>query len=152
MTILNIYDPQTTASVLARLENLKYDTVPQWGKMNAPQVLAHLNVSYDLAYGRKENKANFLMKFILKAFIKPIVVGEKPYAKNSGTAPVFVISDNRDFEAEKAKFIDNIKITEQNGAKYFEGKFNASFGVMSAKEWNNMFYKHIDHHFTQFGI
>lgn len=152
MTILNIFDPQTTASVLTRLENLKYDTVPQWGKMNASQVLAHLNVSYDLAYGRKESKSNFLMKFIVKTFIKPIVVGEKAYGRNSGTAPVFIISDNRDFEAEKAKLIENIKTTEKNGAQYFEGKLNASFGVMSAKEWNNMFYKHIDHHFTQFGI
>jgi len=38
------------------------------------------------------------------------------------------------------------------GALYFEGRESLSFGKLTSKEWNNLFYKHIDHHFTQFGI
>ncbi|MCJ8164098.1 hypothetical protein MKJ04_04535 [Pontibacter sp. E15-1] len=27
-----------------------------------------------------------------------------------------------------------------------------SFGRLSSQEWNNMFYKHLDHHLSQFGV
>jgi hypothetical protein len=80
------------------------------------------------------------------------VVSEKPYKKNSHTAPEFIIADERDFEKEKSKFIDNVKQTEAHGAQYFEGRESSSFGAMTAKEWSTQFYKHINHHFTQFGV
>ena len=34
---------------------------------------------------------------------------------------------------------------------FFEGKVSSSFGSMTSKEWSTQFYKHIDHHFRQFG-
>jgi hypothetical protein len=37
------------------------------------------------------------MKLILTAFVKKIVVGEKPYKHNSQTAPAFIVKDNRNF-------------------------------------------------------
>lgn len=152
MTLLNIFDSKTTEKTFERLEKLNYMSKPQWGKMNVAQMLAHLNVAYDLAYERIPYKSSGFKKFILKLLVKPLVVSEKPYKKNSHTAPEFIIADERDFEKEKSKFIDNVKQTEAHGAKYFEGKVSASFGPMTAKEWSNQFYKHIEHHFTQFGI
>ena len=152
MIILNTFDPKTTEKTFERLEKLNYMSKPQWGKMNVAQMLAHLNVAYDLAYERIPYKSSGFKKFILKLLVKPLVVSEKPYKKNSHTAPEFIIADARDFEKEKSKFIDNVKQTEAHGAKYFEGKESSSFGVMTAKEWSNQFYKHIDHHFTQFGV
>ncbi|MBI3520784.1 MAG: DUF1569 domain-containing protein [Bacteroidetes bacterium] len=152
MTLLNTFDPKTTEETFKRLEKLTYMSKPQWGKMNAAQMLAHLNVAYDLAYGRKTSNPNFFTKLMLKLFVKGIVVGEKPYSKNSPTGPDFLISDERDFEKEKAKFIDNVKQTEAHGTTYFEGKESASFGKLTAKQWSIQFYKHLDHHFTQFGV
>ena len=35
---------------------------------------------------------------------------------------------------------------------YFDGKESHSFGPLNKTEWNNMFYKHADHHLTQFGV
>ena len=92
------------------------------------------------------------MKWILKTFIKKKVVGEQAYPPNSLTAPVFIVADQREFESEKAALIQNIKDVQQKGASYFEGRESASFGPLTAIEWNNMFYKHLDHHFTQFGV
>ena len=34
----------------------------------------------------------------------------------------------------------------------FEGKESNSFGPLTKGEWNNMFYKHLDHHLSQFGV
>ncbi len=152
MTILNTFDPKTTETVFARLEKLNYMSKPQWGKMNVAQMLAHLNVTYDLAYDRVQSPANFFVKLMLKLLVKPLVTNDKPYKKNSHTAPVFIITNERDFEKEKSTFIDNVKKTEANGVAFFEGKISSSFGPMTAKEWSTQFYKHIDHHFTQFGV
>ena len=148
----NVFEDSTTNSTLERLEKLTFDTQPQWGKMNASQMLAHLNVAYDMAYTEKQSKSSWFTKFLMKAFVKGIVVGEKPYAKNSRTAPQFLITTEKEFSEEKAKFIDNVKKTQENGAKYFEGRESASFGALTAKQWSNMFSKHIEHHFAQFGV
>lgn len=152
MQLRDIFDPNTTKLCLERLNKLKPDTVPKWGKMNAPQMLAHLNVPYDLTYGKLDPKLNGFMKLMLKWFVKPGVVGNKPYKKNSKTAPFFLIQDERDFELEKAKLIDYINKTEKLGTAHFEGRDYVSFGKMSASEWSNLFYKHMNHHFSQFGI
>ena len=65
---------------------------------------------------------------------------------------VFLVADERDFEKEKQVFIENIMATQEKGYGFFDGKTSVSFGPLSGTEWNNMFYKHIDHHFMQFGI
>lgn len=152
MHLLIVFEKSTTFYILDRLENLNQDTSPLWGKMTAPQMLAHLNVSYDVAFDKLKVKNNAFMKWLLKTFLKEAVVGEKPYPKNSRTAPYFIQSEPKDFDQEKQNFIENIKKVEQLGEAHFEGKDSVSFGKMTAMEWSNLFYKHLDHHFTQFGI
>lgn len=149
MALPSIFDSSTTQKHLERLEKLTANTKPQWGKMNAPQMLAHLNVAYASSAGPKKG---FMTRLMMKMFVKNIVVGEKPYAKNSRTAPEFIIADERVFEKEKANLISNIKDIEAKGSSYFSGKENPAFGVLTTQEWSNLFYKHIEHHFEQFGI
>jgi len=153
MALLNVFESSTTTTILDRLEKLKPDTQPQWGKMNSGQMLAHLNVGYGIAFGEVEVKYNFFMKTMLKLFVKKTVNNENPpYKRNGQTAPIFVISDERDFKKEKAKLIDYVKRTEQKGAAFFDGRESPAFGALTSKEWNTQFYKHLDHHFTQFGL
>lgn len=151
MALPSTFDPKTTEETFKRLEKITYVSKPQWGKMNSAQMLAHLNVTYDLAYDKVQSPANFFTKILLKLLVKPIVTNEKSYKKNSHTAPIFIITDERDFEKEKSIFINNVKETEAKGVAFFDGKLSSSFGAMTAKEWSTQFYKHIDHHFTQFG-
>jgi hypothetical protein len=152
MALPNIFNTATTEETLKRLENLTPNSQPKWGKMNAAQMLAHLNVAYDIAYGKTKTNPGFMIKLMMKLFIKNVIVSEKPYPQNSRTAPEFVIANERDFEKEKTLYIANVKDTEKNGASYFEGKSNPSMGALTSTEWNNLFYKHTNHHFQQFGI
>jgi PHD/YefM family antitoxin component YafN of YafNO toxin-antitoxin module len=152
MALPNIFEPSVTATTLERLKNLSPESKPVWGTMNSAQMLAHLNVAYDVTYGKMTPKVGGFMKLMMKLFVKKMVVSEKPYKKNSRTAPYFVIADAREFDAEKTKLADYIKTTEAKGAAFFEGKESISFGKMSSQEWNNQFYKHMNHHFQQFGV
>jgi hypothetical protein len=151
MALPNIFSEKISNDVIERINNLTPETTAEWGKMNASQMLAHCNVSYELVYGNKHPKPNGFMKFILKMLVKDKVVSEAPYKRHSPTAPAFKIKGERDFETEKGRLIDYIQKTQQLGEKEFSGKESHSFGKLNIDEWNNMFYKHLDHHLTQFG-
>ena len=88
----------------------------------------------------------------MKLFVKNAVVNEKPYPKNSATAPAFRITSEKDFELEKIRLIEYIKKTQALGRSQFDGKESLSFGPLTAQEWNNLFYKHLNHHLSQFGV
>jgi hypothetical protein len=152
MALPNIFTKSVTDGVVQRINNLTATTQPQWGKMAVAQMLAHCCVSYEMVYEDKHPKPNFFVGFILKTFVKKNIVNEVPYKKNSGTAPAFIIKGDRDFEAEKARLIGFIERTQALGEAHFDGKESNSFGNLTKTEWNNLFYKHLDHHLTQFGI
>lgn len=146
------FDQNHTNEAIARINQLTSTTTPQWGKMNVAQMLAHLNVAYDMAYTDKYPSPNFLVRWLLTRFVKQGVVGPKPYPKNGRTAPAFLVDANQDFEKEKKKLIDYVKQTQSLGADHFEQKESNSFGNLSALEWSTLFSKHLDHHLTQFGV
>lgn len=148
----NIFDATVTEEVVDRINQLTPATQPQWGKMNVAQMLAHCNVLYEMVYDNKHKRPNPLMRFVLKTFVKKMVVGDTPYKQNGQTAPAFLIKDEKQFEAEKKRLISYILRTQQLGQARFHNKESLSFGVLSQQEWNNMFYKHLDHHLRQFGV
>ncbi|MFN5416134.1 MAG: DUF1569 domain-containing protein [Flavobacteriia bacterium] len=148
----NIFKEEVSSKIIERIEKLSPETNAVWGKMNVAQMLAHCNVTYEMIYTDKHPKAKGFKKFILKSFIKPIVVTTKAYKQNSPTAPAFKIADSKEFEAEKNRLIEYIKQTQALGENHFEGMESNSFGVLNKNEWNNMLYKHLDHHLSQFGV
>ncbi len=152
MDLPNIFTKEVAEGVIDRINGLTTSSQPLWGKMNVAQMLAHCCVPYEMVYTDKHPKPGFFMRFILKSFVKKGVVSDKPYAKSIKTAPAFLISDQKDFETEKKRLVDYIRETQVLGAYIFDGKFSLSFGPLSANEWNNLFYKHIDHHLKQFGV
>jgi hypothetical protein len=153
MALPNIFEKSVTNQLINRINQLSKNSVPKWGKMTVSQMLAHCNVSYEYVYEPEKYKpAPAFMKFILKLFVKNTVVSEKPYKHDSQTAPDFKITMDKNFEEERNRLINFIEKTSSLGAAYFDGKESHSFGNLSATEWNNMFYKHLDHHFRQFGV
>lgn len=156
MNIQNIFEEAGAAALVSRIKQLNPDSQALWGSMNASQMLAHCSkpfeTIYDPTYAQKYPRPNFFVKPILRLFIKPIVVGDKPYKKNMRTAPEFIVDDDRDFGEEQSRLIAFIEKTSAAGAAEFEGKDSHSFGPLTAKEWNMLFYKHTDHHLAQFGV
>ncbi|MEO8794575.1 MAG: DUF1569 domain-containing protein [Daejeonella sp.] len=148
----NVFDKAVADELLNRINNLTPDSQPNWGKMRVAQMLAHCNVTYELIYDNIHSKPNPVMKFILKLLVKNKVVGEKGYKQSSPTAPVFLVKVDQDFEKQKRRLTDYILRTQELGGRYFDGKESHSFGKLTQQEWNNMLYKHIDHHLTQFGV
>lgn len=152
MALPNIFEKEISENTISRIEELTPETKAHWGKMHVAQMLAHCNVTYEMLFENKHKKPNGMMRLILNLFVKKTVVNEVPYKHNSQTAPQFIISDAREFEYEKGRLISYIRRTQEMGFSAFENKASHSFGVLSATEWNNMLYKHLDHHLGQFGV
>ncbi len=147
----NVFNTTDVNEIANRINTLTPSTAAQWGSMNVAQMLAHCNVTYEMVYDNIHQAPNAFTKFMLKLFVKKMVVNTIPYKKNNRTAPQFLITSPKQFEIEKQRLITYIQQTQQLGATHFDGKASHSFGNLTANEWNNMFYKHLDHHLTQFG-
>ena len=149
----SVFDQTVTSGLTDRINKLSPDTKPLWGKMTAAQMLAHCNVQYEMVYDEgKHPRPNAFVRFILKLLVKDTVTGDKPYKHNSKTAPAFLIKDDKDFQSEKERLISYIDTTQRLGEDHFDNKESHSFGALTKKEWNTLFYKHLDHHLTQFGV
>ncbi|PJJ83991.1 DUF1569 domain-containing protein [Mucilaginibacter auburnensis] len=150
--IKSVFTPSDVAELKERISKLTPQSTPLWGKMNVGQMLAHANVSYEMAYTNKHPRPNAFLRLMLKMFAKDMVVGPQPYKRSLPTAKAFLMSEQKDFETEKKRLLDFIDYTLQLGKQHFEGKESLSFGKLTSEEWNVMFYKHLDHHLQQFGV
>ena len=149
----NVFDLNTTEEIVNRINKLSPTSQALWGKMTVAQMLAHCNVIYELVYEEdKHKKPNAFMRFIMKTFVKKVVVGDAQFKQSLRTAPMFIIKDDKNFESEKERLIGHISKTQSLGGAHFDQKESHSFGVLSLHEWNNMFYKHLDHHLNQFSV
>jgi len=149
--IKDVYDASVAAGLVARLNTLAPDARPRWGKMNVAQMLAHCSVAYEMAFEDKHPPAGAVMRWVLRTFVKPGVVNAKPFPKGSPTAPAFKVAPEQDFHRERERLIGYVERTAREGRPFFEGRPSPSFGPLTAAEWNALFYKHLDHHLTQFG-
>ena len=152
MALPSIYDKAIAEQIIGRINQLNSTTQPKWGKMSVGQMLAHCNVTYEMIYENKHPKPNGFVKLLLKLFVKSKVINEQIYPKDAQTAPAFIIKETKDFEVEKKRLTDNIHKVQASGESFFDGKDSHSFGVLNKTEWNNMMYKHLDHHLRQFGV
>lgn len=146
------FNSADVAEMIDRINRLTPQTQRLWGKMSVSQMLAHVNVAYEMAFDNIHPRPNAFARFLAKAFAKNLVVGDKPYKKGTPTAPVFKVKDDKDFEKEKQRLITYLNKTLQAGPQHFEGKESLSFGPLTAQQWSNLFYKHNDHHLQQFGV
>lgn len=151
MALPNIFSKEVSDQIIQRINSLTAATQPKWGKMNVAQMLAHCNVTYEMIYENIHPAPKGMLKMMLKLFVKDIVTNEKPYKPSLRTAPAFIITNEKDFNTEKKRLIDHITKTQQLGEKAFDSKESLSFGRLKVNQWNNMFYKHLDHHLRQFG-
>ncbi|MEM9327486.1 MAG: DUF1569 domain-containing protein [Bacteroidota bacterium] len=152
MALPSIFNEQARQGLVDRINALKEDSAPIWGKMEVAQMLAHLNVMFELGLENKHDRPNAFVRFILRALVKPKLVNEKPYKKNSATAPEMVIDYYPDFQRQRKRTVDYLTATGSYGQEFFDKRAHPSFSRLSSREWSNLFYKHIDHHLQQFGV
>jgi hypothetical protein len=132
-----------------RLDRLTPDTPAQWGKMNAPQMLAHLSEAMKMATG--ELQVSLRKSPLRHPGFKHLIIYGPPFPKGVPTSPELLTREATDWNGETAelrRLIDSFAAQPQSKTI----PAHPVFGKMSRRLWGALTYKHIDHHFRQFGI
>jgi hypothetical protein len=146
-----IFDPATKDELMTRLASLTTAAERQWGKMTPSQMMEHTARALEMAIGKKPMKQIFLGKMLSWMFRKEFL-GEAPFKKNRPTGPDFIIKDDPDFEATRARLEGLISEFHDLGEAGLDGHVHGFFGRLTGNEWGETQYKHVDHHLRQFGV
>lgn len=145
----SLFDPADTAAILERLQRVTPTTQRQWGKMSVAQMLKHAQQPLRVAMGDLPLKRG-LMGLLFGKMAKRQLLDPKPWKHGMPTAPQFVVKDEPAFAAEQEKLTALVKrFSEGPGSiKHLDHPF---FGPMTVAEWDQLQWRHLDHHLRQFG-
>lgn len=152
MAYPDVWQNDTVSQLCARISSIAVDTKPLWGKMNAAQMMAHCCIPYEQALGINTNKPPLMMRLALRMFFKKTLTNQVPYKQNLPTAPAFIMPVDSVFLENQERLLQRVREFAALGRDAFEGREQMSLGPLTAAEWNNLIYKHIDHHLRQFGV
>ncbi|QIE59246.1 DUF1569 domain-containing protein [Rasiella rasia] len=145
----SLFNTEAFHEINSRLQNLTEDSQKHWGKMTAGQMLNHcrgpLNIVLEKnTYGLKPN-------WFAKTFFKGSMYNDKPWRKNMPTLKQFRQTEARDFKEEKKALQAMLEEFDTQRSRE-EWPDHPAFGAMTKEQWGKMQYKHLDHHFRQFGV
>jgi hypothetical protein len=147
----NMFQDETKAEILARIDSLTSEAKNKWGKMNVRQGLRHMSFAFANAVGEHHvvpHKGGAIKKKLMKFFLLNV----NPPKGKAETFPEFntvnLGIDPPDFEAERTnlkaqieKFVNASNLIPES----------AGGGPFSREDWGRLMYVHTDHHLREFG-
>jgi hypothetical protein len=145
-TVFNLDDRLTLAR---RIDALAIDTAPHWGRMDCPQMLAHLSDGVRMALG----ELRVTTRGPRPLRIRPIahaVIHWLPFPKGAPTAPELLARRPTDCDSERADLKHLLeRLGAMEGAR--EWPEHPAFGRLNSRDWGTLVHRHVDHHLRQFG-
>ncbi len=145
----SLADARARQNLLNRLARLTPDAKPRWGRMSAPQMLAHLADWMLMASGDIKTAAkNRVLRY---PPLKQLAIYWLPFPKGVPTAPELVARTPLGWGIEHASVRERVQSFE---TLYLKASWpeHPVFGKMTSKAWGVLGYRHMDHHLRQFGI
>ena len=143
----SLSDARARQELIDRLERLSPEAKPLWGKMTAPQMVAHLADWMRMAKGQlKAAPKNRALRF---PPMKQLAIYWLPFPKGVPTAPELISRKPLGWTVECAAVRQHVQGFENLPTRWPE---HPVFGKMSSKAWCVLGYRHMDHHLRQFGI
>jgi hypothetical protein len=151
--VKNLFDAAAANEIKTRLGQLRLKSERRWGKMTAPQMVAHCAVSMQWAVGEVAPEKGPLPLRLMGLLVKPIVLGnDDPLRKNVPTVKSLLVADERDLEWERERLSGLIDRFSAGGAAGCTRCPHSFFGKLTPEQWAILTYKHLDHHLRQFGV
>jgi hypothetical protein len=145
----SLSDARARVELLDRLERLAPEATALWGRMNAPQMLAHLADWMLMAKGELKTAAKG--RPLRYPPLKQLAIYWLPFPKGLPTARELITRKPADWAIEHATVRQHIQSFESLDPKRIWPD-HPVFGKMTAQAWSVLGYRHTDHHFRQFGV
>jgi hypothetical protein len=144
-----IFDPGVRDSLVQRLHTLTPERRPQWGRMSAPQMVSHLIQACRMACG--EVPVQVIASPLRYYPLNWLIIHWLPWPKGAPTAPELLSRQPEHWDRDVDDLVARIrKFSERNPGGQWPP--HPAFGAISGASWGVLAYRHIDHHFEQFGI
>jgi hypothetical protein len=144
----SIWNDAARREIRERVRKLRADAPGRWGRMNAPQAVAHLADALRMAIGELPCTGKRLP--LRWPIVKQLVIYWAPFPKGAPTAPELVGRVPATWSAEISELhllIDRVAGVPAS----FAWPPHPAFGTLSRRAWGVLIYRHMDHHLTQFG-
>jgi len=146
----SLLDPACRDRLLARFRRLSPDAPPRWGRLTAPQMLAH--VADQMRYTLGEYRVTLRRGVLRWPPAKQALMYWLPWPKGriKGSPEMFLTppttwsGDLVTFESLLDRFVARTAATG-----WPEHPF---FGSMTRESWGRFSHRHFDHHLRQFGV
>src|SRR5580698_5475276 len=151
---MQILDSPTLNNLLNRLQRVRPETRARWGRMNAHQMVCHLNDSFGVAMSAKTASED--ITFLNRTLVRWVGLHTRlPWPKGVPTRPEIdqLAGGTRptEFARDQAALRVAIKLFAQQPASFLFSR-HPIFGELTEWEWMRWGYLHADHHFRQFGV
>lgn len=144
----SLFDPDAHREIKSRLEQLRADDQPAWGRMSAGQMVWHCQFPLKVAIKNKD--ARMRTNPMLLWFFKKSLYNDRLWRKNLPTAPGAKAIEPKDFDAEFPVLMELVDACHELKDRR-EWNPHPMFGKLTPEQWGKMQYKHLDHHLRQFG-
>jgi len=148
----SIFEKDSYNELANRLDKLNSNSTALWGKMTVEQMLVHCRKTVEYAMGDSELQAPHPIKIFLANFTKASLYNDKPFKKNLSTIKDFVINEHDNFDVEKKRLKLIIRRMHTSEKFFFPYTYHQVYGRLEPYMWGQSVYKHLDHHFKQFGV
>ena len=144
-----LWNPGSRQELMKRLDNLRPDATPLWGKMNAPQMVSHLVGWMSMANGELYTAP--WPGILRRTPVKQLAIYWLPIPKGVPTAKELLDRAPSEWSGELdalRRYIENFESDHRNR----EWPEHPAFGFLTTKAWGVLGYRHTDHHLRQFGV
>ncbi len=147
----NLDDPAVLGTVVARLRNLKPESVRQWGTINSQQMVQHLGDVSAAILGQRQFASTTRRPNPVRKFLVMHAIPRLPRGVRSGADPAAKVVDPLAFEGDVDRAV-TLLIQLQTSAEQALAGRHPVFGPMNRSNWMRWSWLHCDHHLRQFGV
>jgi hypothetical protein len=145
-TVFNLDD---RLSLARRIDAVSPTATARWGRMDCPQMLAHLTDGMRMALGELPVTSKGPAALRLPP-IRHAVIHWLPFPKGAPTAPELIARRATDCQQECAALKHLMeRFAAMEGAR--DWPEHPAFGRIGSRDWGTLMHRHIDHHLRQFG-
>ena len=148
----NLFEAAVLEEVKSRMGRLEAGSQRLWGKMNAAQAMAHCSEAMEMARGKITPPRVFIGRLVGPLAKKVMIVNGRPMPRNVAADKNLIVSDERDFAAERLRLRESVDRFAADGPAGCTRHPHFFFGPLTPVEWAALMYQHLDHHLRQFGV
>jgi Protein of unknown function (DUF1569) len=150
-----LQDAETRAELRRRVETLRADGLPRWGRFTAPQMVRHITDALRMATGELAVASRPTPFVFRHAPFKQLMIYVLPIPRGLPTVPELLArtpgAKSSEWEADRAAFLAALdRFGARNGDESWPA--HPAFGPLTAKGWGALQYRHLNHHLRQFGV